>query len=123
MKIISKNSSWFLESIEVNYLFSYLLKFGCKTKIEGPLLLDLKTLFEKALQDLICNCYNEPSIKSRQKHPTRFEKFEFYNNKYTVNYVHSTPERLMFLLFTRIQMIENAINTNGWIILDMKHTD
>ena len=128
MKIESKSASWVLESTEVNYLYSYFLKFGCKkeiiifnkkNKIHGALLNDLKILFEEALRDLIENCYIEPSLRSRQKHPTRFQKFEFENKKYVVNYVLSPIGRLIFLLFSRIQMIKNAIDNDDWIILDM----
>ena len=122
IKLIYKEKVWDLEKIESQYLYSYLIRFGFKNNIDffekesidipNELLKDFKLIFQNALRDLLTDSYVEPSLNIRQKHSTRFEKFIFNNKKYVVNYVHSIPGRLMYLLYLRKEMIQDVIDNN-----------
>src|SRR5690606_11836043 len=101
-----------LEEVEIKYLFPYFLRFDYIHQIEvsnegttilsGSHLIAFKVSLYKALSELLDECYEEPPIKRRQKHPTLFEKFYFKEKKYIVDYTTSIIGRLMYTLYLRL---------------------
>ena len=86
-----ENQEWDLEDMEIKYLFPYLLRFEHKNQVKiltgeifilnDNILDNFKYLLQVALQELLDDCYQIPSNKVRQKHPTWFERFTFMNKK------------------------------------------
>ena len=48
---------------------------------------ELKMMLEYIFEELMAECYKEPTQRQRTKNSTRFEKVFFKNRKYTLNYV------------------------------------
>jgi hypothetical protein len=129
LKIYSKNRNvgWELEEREIFFLYSYLLRFSKKNNIdffcdevlfENHNLIILQNLFQEILLDLLSDIYVRPNEKEISKHPTRYERFIFKNNKYVVNYTNSITGRLIYLIYLRYSFISDEINENeGCIIL------
>lgn len=77
-----------------DYLHSYLLRFAKRNKIpfseslEIPnhLLTDFSAMLETSLQDLLEDCYEEPTHKQRSKFPTRYQKINLKDKLYVVDY-------------------------------------
>ena len=44
-------------------------------------------MLEYIFEELMVECYKEPTQRQRTKHSTRFEKVFFKNKKYILNYV------------------------------------
>ena len=44
-------------------------------------------ILEYIFEELMAECYKEPTQRQRTKNSTRFEKVFFKNRKYTLNYV------------------------------------
>lgn len=111
-----------LEEMEVNYLYSYILRFEFKNNtgilkykevtLSDILLKEFRECIFNALEELLKNCYNEPPLKRRQKHPTFFEKFVLSNKKYVVDYTTSVLGRLIYTLYVRLSFIDKVILLN-----------
>jgi len=68
----------------------------------------LSNVVDKALNDLLKTCYQEPSTNLLQKHPARFERFELDTKIYNVNYRMSISGRLTYTLYFLKKFIEEA---------------
>jgi len=110
-----------LEPLEIDYMFSYLYRFGINNdlniihsshlKLEILNLEKLRDCFFTALRDLLVDCYEEPSLRKRQKHPSFYEKVMFMDKRYVVNYTTSTLGRLIYTLSLRLEFIEYAMRS------------
>lgn len=119
IRLILKEEEHILEEIEIKYLFPYLFRFDNNngtllldegiTKLSGDSLIEFKKYISKALCDLLSDCYIEPPIKRRQKHPTFYEKIEFKGAKYVLDYTTSILGRLMYTLYLRVTFVDKAI--------------
>jgi len=77
-----------------DYLYSYLLRFAKRNKIlfsenleiPNDLLIDFSLMLETSLQDLLEDCYEEPTHKQRSKFPTRYQKINLRDKLYVVDY-------------------------------------
>ena len=84
--------------MEISY--PYLLRFSIKHSIDRTIWdtknvvyipedkkEELKMILEYIFEELMAECYKEPTQRQRTKHSTRFEKVFFKNKKYILNYV------------------------------------
>ena len=128
VKFKISNDEYELESLEKEYLFSYFLRFDCinntelsENNIKVELSDKMLGLFYEciyiAFQELLDDCYIEPSLKERQKHPTFFERFYYKDKKYTVNYTTSKIGLLIYVLHIRLTILKNAINSGDTLYI------
>jgi len=97
MKIKLENKEIELVDIWFSYLYPYLVRFCLKKKIgiewknniiqiskenQADFNLFLKVILEELLND----CYKEPSHQDRSKHSSRYQKIEFRDKVYLLNY-------------------------------------
>lgn len=125
-----KDEEYTLEEIETKYLFPYFFRFDNHndskllesgiTTLSGNSLIEFRNYIFQALNELLLDCYDEPPIKKRQKHPTFFEKFIIDNKKYVVDYTTSTLGRLLYTLYLRFSFIEKAIESGSELIVIKK---
>lgn len=118
-----------LEDMEVKFLFPYLVRFfennnfkigvSIDTSLSKKNLESLKEYFAIALNDLLADCYENPSIKRRQKHPTFYEEIVVTNKKYTVDYTTSAVGRFMYLTFIRLSFINKCLLSNNELHLQV----
>ena len=129
LKSYDEREEWVLEERETMYIYSYLFLFSQKydlllfeneVLLRGELLQHLSQYIAKSLEVLLNDLYRKPDENSIRKHPTRYERFIFNNEKYTVNYTTSISGRLMYLLYLRIDFIRNKIENNESIFLTFK---
>ncbi|WP_291131270.1 hypothetical protein [Flavobacterium sp. UBA7682] len=128
-----KSTTFSLEHREICYLYSYLLRFSEKYKIElfnGDFLFENETLFllkeliKNALLELIKDVYVRPLDKDISKHSTRYERFILEDKKYIVNYTTSVSGRLIYVLYLRYQFISSEMDkTDGGVYLRLKKND
>lgn len=89
-----------LHPVVWKYLYPYLLRFSIKHNIDWTIWdtknvvyipedkkEELKMILEYIFEELMAECYKEPTQRQRTKNSTRFEKVFFKNRKYTLNYV------------------------------------
>ena len=89
-----------LHPIVWEYLYPYFLRFSIKHNIDWTIWKtkdvvyipedkkeELIFMLEYIFEELIAECYKEPTQRQRTKHSTRFEKVFFKNKKYILNYV------------------------------------
>ena len=89
-----------LHPVVWKYLYPYLLRFSIKHNIDWTIWdtknvvyipedkkEELKMMLEYIFEELMAECYKEPTQRQRTKNSTRFEKVFFKNRKYTLNYV------------------------------------
>ena len=89
-----------LHPVVWKYLYPYLLRFSIKHSIDWTIWdiknvvyipkdkkEELKMMLEYIFEELMAECYKEPTQRQRTKNSTRFEKVFFKNRKYTLNYV------------------------------------
>ena len=82
------------------YLYPYLLRFSIKHNIDWTIWKtkdvvyipedkkeELISMLEYIFEELMAECYKEPTQRQRTKHSTRFEKVFLKNKKYILNYV------------------------------------
>lgn len=97
MKLILKNKEIELVDVWFNYLYSYLIRFcvshnlGIEWKndkifIEKHIQPKFNIMLEEALQQLLSECYKEPSQKDRSKNSSRYQKINFKGTTYILNY-------------------------------------
>jgi|GEM_PF-6303483 hypothetical protein len=115
------------DSLESLYLLPYLVRFGVRADCQLPwddaviLEADRLSLFRdllvEAFSSLARDCYVEPSVESRQKHSSRYQKISLNGKRYVVDYRSSRIGRLMFCLHQRITFWESIISEDGSIEL------
>ena len=82
------------------YLYPYLLRFSIKHNIDWTIWKakdvvyipedkreELIFMLEYIFEELMVECYKEPTQRQRTKHSTRFENVVFKDKKYILNYV------------------------------------
>ena len=116
-----------LEENEFNYLYPTLFKFNSmfgldifasnETVLNEKKLIELFSLIENVLEEIIKTNYNPPDLNKMSKYPGRFEKFIFKNRSYIVDYTFSSTGRLMYTLYLRLKFLEKIINVHGEGIL------
>lgn len=112
-----------LGAYESAFLFPYLIRFCCKQdldfvrekeiNLENELLNEFRDIVTESLNHLINDCYKEPTLKARQKHPTRFEKIFLFENKYIIDYRTSIAGKLIYSVYSIFQFVNRLIDTNG----------
>lgn len=129
LKSINLGENWELEELETSYLFPYLYRFSKKfnllffdteVSLNNEQLLYLKFYLDESLGVLLNDLYEKPNEKTVAKHPTRFERFIYRDNKYVVDYTTSSLGRLMFLINLRINYISEKIENNELLIIGNK---
>ena len=113
-----EGKAYLLEEMERAFLFPYLLRFALSNDVDledegrielaGSLVDSLKSYLEQALSELLKDSYQAPSGRHRQKHYTQYQKFEFRDRRYTVNYTTSPIGRLMYLLALRVRLLDEG---------------
>ncbi|MCP4460161.1 MAG: hypothetical protein GY816_19380 [Cytophagales bacterium] len=96
-----------------DYLYSYLLRFAKQNKIPfsesieipNDLLTDFLAMLEISLQDLLEDCYEEPTHKQRSKFPTRYQKIWLKEKLYVVDYRKDIVGKIAY----RIDILINRI--------------
>jgi AAA+ ATPase superfamily predicted ATPase len=90
-KVIELSELWF------DYLFPYLVRF-CISKAIGiewknDIIFiskenqnDFNKFLQVVLEELLRDCYKEPSQKERSKYSSRYQKIEFNDRIYILNY-------------------------------------
>jgi hypothetical protein len=97
MKIKLENKEIQLTELCFNYLFPSLVRFCLSKQISiewknDTILIPKKDqgefnkMLEEVLQQLLVECYREPTHKERSKHSTRYQKVEFRGDIYVLNY-------------------------------------
>jgi hypothetical protein len=94
-RILFKDEEYSYPVFLFEYLYSYLFRFAIKKeiltaaeqlKIDDELCTELILVIEEALRELLENCYVEPSHKSRSQHASRYQKINFDDKLYIVDF-------------------------------------
>lgn len=122
--------SWELQKFESDFLYSYFLRFSTKNNLElfekrkivlsKRKLMIFRECFFQALEDLVNDCYEEPSIRQRQKHSLAMRKVVFENRMLTVNYRTSLVGTLIFYLNCRLDDIDKLIEEGRELVVLIK---
>jgi hypothetical protein len=86
-----------LYSVWYEYLYPYLVRFTIRNKIRDQWKNDFITIpieyqeefnkmLENVLDELLEECYIEPNQRQRTRHPGAFQKIEFKEKLYVLNY-------------------------------------
>lgn len=106
--IIDSNLSYYLFS----KLFIYFLQndnnVSKKYIISENEIQDIKNILENYLNEILKKWYKKPNEKEVQKYSTRFEKIEFNNNTYKINYRMSEVGRLVFVVYNILKMLDDS---------------
>jgi hypothetical protein len=97
MKIKTVDKEIELVEVWFKYLYSYLIRFcvsnnlGIEWKndmifISKEIQPEFNIMLEKSLQELLKECYREPTQKERNKNSSRYQKIEFKGEIYVLNY-------------------------------------
>ncbi|MCB9233273.1 MAG: hypothetical protein H6581_16570 [Bacteroidia bacterium] len=122
-----EDDSVYLEQLERNFLFSYLLLFERKASLNilsnngGELdsqNLDLLIKYiSRALKDLIDVHYSPPSEKRRTKRHMYYRSFSFEEKKYVVDYTTNPYDRLIYLIHSKIDFLINCSERNKNVVI------
>ena len=128
IRLITSKEEQSLERHEVMYLFSSLIRFNHNNegsilrdgykKLSGDSLAGLIKLVDESRRELLDQCYEEPSARQRQKHPTFFEKLIIDDKKYVVNYTTSIVGRLIYTLSIRLDFMAKAALEEGKLTIE-----
>ena len=97
MKIKTEDKEIELVEVWFKYLYSYLIRFcisnnlGIEWKkdiifISKEMQPKFNIMLEESLQQLLTECYREPTQKERSKNSSRYQKIEFNGIIYVLNY-------------------------------------
>jgi hypothetical protein len=97
MRIKLENKEIVLQDNWFKFLYPYLIRFCVKNQIDREWKNDIilvqsnkqqefNHILMTALEDLLKDCYNEPSHKERSKYSSRYKKITLNNQEYVLNY-------------------------------------
>ena len=123
-----KDKYWWNE-YEFNILCSYLFRFGKINKIDiinfkrlefkEELLISLNTYIKKLLDDLIDDCYEEPTQKMLSKYGPRYEKINYRNKIYRINYRTDSTGIILYSMYHFSIILEQAYTEHESIIVSV----
>jgi hypothetical protein len=98
MKLKFEEKEIELVDIWFKYLYPYLIKFSLKNDIDISWKNDtihisnenrneFSSMLERLLEELLENFYKVPTQRQRTKHPGYFQKINYKEQKYVLNYV------------------------------------
>ncbi len=124
---IYKGKEYWWTEFEFDILFSYFFRFEQVNTIdfiskkqlvaEDELLSSLKKYMTFLMVDLLTDCYIEPTRKQLSKNPSRYEKIEFNEKLYRVDYRLSTAGRVIYSVYKFIGVLDEAYDANEKVII------
>ncbi|GEM_PF-2026808 len=112
----NNNSEIVIDSYLSYYLFSKLFMYFLQNDnnilknqiISENGIQEIKNILENYLNEILEKWYKKPNEKEVQKYSTRFEKIEFNNNTYKINYRMSEVGRLVFVVYNILKMLDDS---------------
>ena len=108
------------------YLYPYFLRFAIKHNINMAIWdtknmvyipenkqEELISMLESVFEELMEECYKEPTQRQRTKHPSHFQKIFFKDKKYILNYSIGAVGVIGYRLFYIINEISRGKYTNS----------
>lgn len=97
MKLKFEDKEIELVDVWFKYLYPYLVRFSIRKKIgiewrNDTIFIsdknrnDFLEMLELVLEELLSDCYGEPTQKERSKHSSRYQKIEFKGKVFILNY-------------------------------------